>query len=577
MLRPPAGAEEETLMRRQMGWRMRIGLACVAVLRAAPTVIASRGRRVFACTGAIFLVLGVVTSAAAPGSRSEPRSNSAAAASGTVVVRMPLTWTTLDVQKNGLDSQLDYAGYDRLLAFGPGGKLIPYLAKSWKVTPKSVTFKLRTDATCTDGTKITPTVVRNSFQRYLDPKTGAPLRTKFFGPGPYKVSANDKAGTFTFRTETPYELLPPFAHALSSIICPAGLVNPSRLANKQFGSGPYVLSSLVPGVSATFKVRPEWKWGPSGTTARDLPQTLVVKVITNDTTAANLLLTKGLDIAAVAGPDIARLKNNKSLKIKITSNFETHPLLYNMAPGHPTTDIAVRKALSTAVDAKVWNQLANYGGYGIVSTSLFVPGTPCFDPGTAKLIPKTSTDAARSILLADGYTMQGGKLVKNGSPLKIVFINFPGYADPAAAEYVLEQYTKVGIDATLSNRDATAWYDQLSTGNFDVSFLATGPFFPVLAYGSSWAHGVGDAQLPSNGGQNFGRINDPILESYRNAALNSIGKKSCGYWVKYQERLLGQYYVLPTAANQYLFFSDKTKIDYIPMQAFLEPYSIRLK
>jgi peptide/nickel transport system substrate-binding protein len=564
-------------MRRQMGWRMRIGVACVLVLRVARAVFVSRGRRVFACTGAMFLVLGVVTGSAAPGSRSGPRSNSAATASGTLVMRA-IAWTSLDIH-TALDEEIGLPAYDRLLAFGPGQKLIPYLAKSWKVTRTSVTFNLRTDATCSDGTKVTPSVVLNSMKRYFDPKTVTAGKFKFFGPGPFKLSANNKAGTFTFTTATPYDFLPPFAFPTTGIVCPAGLANPKQLSSKMFGSGPYTLTSIVPGDHATFKLRPEWKWGPNGSTAKDLPQTLVLKVVAQETTAANLLLTGGLDIGNVTGPDIARLKANKSLKVQVSSNFETHPLLFNVAPGRVTADIAVRKALSTAVDAKVWNQVGNFG-YGTASTSLFVPGTPCFDPGTARLIPKPSTDEARAILLADGYTMQGGKLMKNGQPLKISFIAFPGYVDSAAFEYVLEQWTKVGIDTTLQNTEAVAWYNQLGAGNFDVSFLATGPFFPSLAYGSSWAHGVANhpEQTPAGGGQNFGRINDPVLEADRNAAISSTGsKKSCGYWAQYQRRLLSQYYVVPTAANQYLFFSNKHVAGYVLMNILMEPYSLRLK
>ena len=43
-----------------------------------------------------------------------------------------------------------------VIGIGPDGKLVPYLAKSWEQTPNSITFTLRSDATCADGTITEP-------------------------------------------------------------------------------------------------------------------------------------------------------------------------------------------------------------------------------------------------------------------------------------------------------------------------------------------------------------------------------------------------------------------------------------
>src|SRR4029077_8730130 len=128
------------------------------------------------------------------------------------------------------------------------GKLRPYLADSWEVTPTSITFKLRKDATCSDGTPVTPTVVRNSFQRMIDVKS--PYRATLWGPGPYSVAADDAAGTFTFTVGTPFSTLvwgfsDTFPGVTTGIVCPAGLADPTQLKTKMFGAGAYTVAEAV--------------------------------------------------------------------------------------------------------------------------------------------------------------------------------------------------------------------------------------------------------------------------------------------------------------------------------------------
>ena len=64
----------------------------------------------------------------------------------------------------------------------------------------------------------------------------------------------------------------------------------------------------VHGDHVTMKLRPDFKWGPNGITAKTLgiPDTIIYKIVTNETTAANLLITGGLDLATLNGPEIDR-------------------------------------------------------------------------------------------------------------------------------------------------------------------------------------------------------------------------------------------------------------------------------
>src|SRR5260221_3089270 len=86
---------------------------------------------------------------------------------------------------NSYGQQVAVAIYDRMVAVGAGGKLVPYLAQSWTVTPSSVTFIVKKGATCADGTALTPTVVAGSFKALFGAKS--PFVPIAFGPGPFIV------------------------------------------------------------------------------------------------------------------------------------------------------------------------------------------------------------------------------------------------------------------------------------------------------------------------------------------------------------------------------------------------------
>src|SRR5215469_12966536 len=53
--------------------------------------------------------------------------------------------------------------YSYLLSIDSSGKLVPELATSWTVAGGTVTFKLKTGVTCSDGTPVTATTIADNF------------------------------------------------------------------------------------------------------------------------------------------------------------------------------------------------------------------------------------------------------------------------------------------------------------------------------------------------------------------------------------------------------------------------------
>jgi peptide/nickel transport system substrate-binding protein len=501
------------------------------------------------------------------------------AAGTTLTVRgLNVDWVSFDFQASNRNDNLPptMAAYDRLLAYGPGLKLVPYIATSWTLKPssrpRSVTFRLKRNVTCSDGSRVTPLVVLNSFKRLLLGPKSVNLVPNNFGPGPFHLSASLKRWTFTLRTETPFRnLLSGFAWAGSGIVCPAGLQalqsNPRALETAMYGSGPYTLVNALHADSITFKLRPEWKWGPLGTTAKTLPETLVYRYVANETTAANLLLTGGMDIGWATGPDADRLKAETSLVHKTGQNFAPTMMAFNMFPGHATTDERVREALMTAIDPRAWNQAA-YGGYGVITPTILVPGMDCYDKKAGALAPQPNMTKAAQVLQSAGYTLSDGKLVKDGKQLRLRVIS-PSNVASTAADYVISQLNRLGIATDLGG--PSSYGTDALNGNFDVGFItstAVAPLPGINLPSFSGATPPKGANLANTG------AGDPTLNRLALYSTQYIGAKGCALFAQLQQLYLKKHYLYGMSAPTQQMVARGW--DFLPVQLW-EVYSFKKK
>lgn len=519
-----------------------------------------------AATQLFLLACGTSSGTTSSGGGSNFTSNS------TLNIRIEGPWDTLDPSGAGSLPRLQLTAglYDRLVWEGADHKAVPYLASSWQVTPTTLKFNIRKGVTCSDGTPLTPTAVAQSFDRLLgisNTRTKSSAVGGEFGAGPFTVSADDAAGTFTLNLGTPFgEALDSLGSGLDTgVICPKGLA-PGALNDAAYGTGPYTLASQDRATGATLRLRSDWNWGPNGRTARGLPGTIVYKLITNDTTAANLLVTGGLDLARIQGPDVKRLLSDSSVGNYKVSGYYTNPLWMNTEPGHPTAEPAVRQAISTAISAQAYNQAA-YGGLGTVTTSLWATNAPCFAKETAQYVPKTDLAKAKAILLAAGYTADSsGKLSKNGQPLKINLIGEG--AQGAGPEYLDTQLVQLGMTVNFIDSDhvtySASW---LQPGKFDV--LVPGIAGDLVgSYISSYTGG----DPPQ--GRNFSRLHDPQVDALILKAEQEVGQQACADWAQLQVTFLKNYYYRPLSAQSFYWFSKNPKWKFYASTSVLQPASL---
>jgi peptide/nickel transport system substrate-binding protein len=518
----------------------------------------------------LLVLLGVLTAGA---------SLAAAAVGGdraqldSVVIREAQDYTSMNILT--IIRPVNYAvsspGYDRLISLDRDANgYVPYLATSWKLTPRSVVFTLRKDAKCADGHMLNAIDVLNSFRAWIQlPKAGGTVASSpigGWGPGPYHLHANVKASTLSLSLEAPYRnLLAPFAQL--GVICPAGLTalqgDPRALDNAVYGSGPYTLVSAKHADQVVWHLRPDWHWGPRGTSAKTMAQTVTYRYVPDDTTAANLLLTSGLDISDISGPDIGRLDGNSSLTHKRQKNYYTQSIVFNMRPGRIfADDDKLREAVMTAVDRQKWN-IASLESRGIPATSVFRHDAECYDPKTAKLIPKPDLAAARQLVQADGYTYSGGKALKNGQQARVV-VNGSNLMN-SGPDYVAQVLQDLGFDVVLQKLDQGPYGNNMLNGNFDVGIVNGSRIVPDAGENLTALQGP-----PSPSGINLASTGggDPVYQRYVNAGFQNPGAGGCKYFALVQERILQKHYALPLAEWYYEVFG-RSSLDFPPFSTTL--------
>src|SRR5262249_24099490 len=356
------------------------------------------------------------------------------------------------------------------------------LAQSWKVvSPKRVEFTLKPNITCADGTKMTASVVKQNLDFVGNPANKSPLLGLFVPVGA-TVTANNGARTVAVTTTTPQPFMVQ-GLALVQMICSKGLADRGMLAHGTDGTGPYSLTDAVPGDHYTFQVRKGYTWGPDGaTTAVDgMPAKVTLKVITNERTAANLLLSGGLNVAGVSGADRARLDKSANL-FKVVSPAQPNELFFNENPGHPAANPAVRKALVQALNLNQIGTVAT-SGKGLKMTQLSLQNfTPCAGDSVTGNVPSNNPSAAKSARASAGT-------------LKLLYSPDAGPSYPPTAELVQQQLAAAGAKVTLDPQSTASLQGTIfGTGDWDVVIIAIGVANPAqftsLLSGPTPPHGT---------------------------------------------------------------------------------------
>lgn len=401
------------------------------------------------------------------------------------------------------------------------GGVAPAMAEKWEVTPTKVVFHLRPDLQCSDGSDLLPSDVAKNMERLADPESGSPFRGRLFGSGGAKsIVGDDEADTLTIEVNEPHtDMLESMTNAF--IVCPKGLEDVEGLATAPQGSGPYKITTLKRGEEYVLEA---WD-SPGLADDEEIPERITMRVVTADSTRANLFETGATDIAAVLGRDSERLeREHKPIQGKA---FGADSVSFNEREGRPFADERLRKVVAHALDPAGYAKAASFG-VAEPARTVITDNMNCYTPENEKFVPELSMDKAKAELEAAGYG-EGGKKLK---------IELLGYdVQNSGPDYIADTLRQLGIEVEVTNgtlaQGAGIIYGDGSGWDIFVYPYQTAIRTPYpMATKMSSVFGEG-------GAMNWGRVkNETFDDLIKNSVSSLEGDERCQRWGEAEAALL---------------------------------------
>ena len=397
---------------------------------------------------------GTSSTASSPGSSAAAGAPGAPGAPGAVIKAGIITPTAsinpvTVADQGGLDMLAQTGEY--LCLSGQTLNLQPVLATSWSpnATADVWTFKIRQGVKFHNGAPLTADDVVYTYKLQTNPAGKSNALSVF--KGVLTPDGVTKVDDFTVR----FKLAAPngnFPYLTSSdnynmIIIPNNY-DPAKWQSSFIGTGPFVLGSYTPKVSASF-TRNESYWG-----SKALPSQ--TQFTFYDTPAASVLALTGgsIDVLgqfAVSGGEALLNGSYNVIKLKTSAHRE----LSMRCDQAPFTDPRVRQAIALTLDrpaiiTALWKGYADLGNDS--------PFAPVF-PSTDTSVPQRTQNIAmaKSLLAAAGHP--------NGFSTKLITENF--LEIPQYAQIVAQAAAAIGVKINLAVESQTQYYGQATFGNSD--------------------------------------------------------------------------------------------------------------
>ena len=505
-------------------------------------------------TAAALAATMLTAAACSAGSATGPASSTSYVDGQTATVLLPSDPGSLDPDLTSISVayQADYFLYDSLINFAPNGALEPGLATKWSGTTTSATFTVRKGVTCSDGSPLTAATVAANIDYIGDVKNASSRAGVWVEPGA-TATADDATGTVTVKSPVPDAFLVSDI-GQTQIVCGPGLANRKLLQEGAEGTGLYTLTSSVPGSSYTLSLRKGYDWGPEGVTSatRGLPATVVLKVVTNMTTGANLLLSGAANIGEVVGADTQRLTGLYSQSVDAPSGV----LWFNQKPGAPTAQEAVRKALTQALQLTQLGQVLT-SDTGTSATGMVAPAlSPCKGNTVGSNLPVYDLTAAKAALAGKNLNLA-------------VYYPTSVTGAAAAAELMQSTWSQLGVKASLHGITDAELDSEIVGGAaaWQVAIVPIGLTSP-----NELVPFVSGATPPS--GTDFSYIDNAAYTADVAKASAAAGSAGCPQWNAAETELYKAVDLVP--------FADSATASYAKGATFslsrgsIEPASIRM-
>lgn len=442
--------------------------------------------------------------------------------------------------------------YDSLVNLQPSGRFVSGLASKWTADAHSATFTLRPGITCSDGSALTASQIAADINFLSDPKNKSLQYGVSIPAVPITAKGDDRSRTVEVVAKEKFGfLLNTIGQA--PVMCARGLKDPKILTKSSDGTGPFVLTNVVAGQSFTFTRRGDYAWGPDGATtkAAGTPAKVVIKIVTNESTAANLLLSGAVNMAKISGEDRARLDAQGLRKFKRSASGAG--LRFNEQPDHPGQDQRIRQALVQALDLDQLVKVSTGGTGGPATGLVTLEPKACTGNTVIGQLPKHDVAAAETQLDQAGWTKSAaGVRVKNDRPLAIDLHYMPGFSnyEKPTAEIIAQSWKSLGVQVKLTQETRISRSAALyQTGNWDATIGLGDAYLP-----SQWVPYVSGPFPPK--GTNLGGQNKQY-DSLAAKAQAMTGPHACAVWNKAEQALYQAVDLAPISSRPGIYYLNK--------------------
>jgi peptide/nickel transport system substrate-binding protein len=442
------------------------------------------------------------SSTSQPAGAAAPKPTAATAAQakpgGTLRAGLDVDADTLDprLTKNTSGYRITELAFNGLVSISPDYSAAPDLAEKWdNPDDKTWVFHLRQGVKFQDGSPLTASDVKFTYESVLDPSFNSPFRSFYLSID--KVDATDP-NTVTFTLNAPFA---PFLSYMNLAILPQATTQ--KLGNdfgtKPVGTGPFKVDNWATGDTISLSAFDGFYGGRANL------DKISVKVVPDNSARVVALESGDLDFvqSPVSPQDVTRATGETG-KVKVERTSAAGYTYVNLNCADPIlSDKTVRQALSYLVNKQ---QIIStiYQGIGQPANGPIVPGMWAYSSD----IPSYdyNPDKAKQLLDQAGWTVgSDGIRAKNGKKLSLVVRTHSEDPDRKQVIQVLQsEFQGVGIDASTNTVEFPALLQDVQDGKYQVVVIGwlslTDPDRATFR------------QFTTSGAANYGKYSNPQVD-----------------------------------------------------------------
>ena len=371
---------------------------------------------------------------------------------GTLHVAFQNEWAGLDPQVVSSYSsyQVLFNVVEGLTRYDNDLNLQPALAESWEQSEDGLTwtFHLRQGVMFQNGREMKAEDVKWSFDRLIDPATGAGNAGNV-GPADTQIEVVDDY-TVTITHSEPVGILPQTLafNPASGIIAQESLEDDGTISIP-IGTGPFKIAE-VDGTTRLVLEKFDDYW------QEEYPylDQVVIEPIPDDTVRETALLGGEVDwVLAIAPQNFASLQENPDIVVDTAPQLSYDYIGMNLTRS-PFDDVRVRQAIALAIDRDTLCE-AGYFGLCVPIQGPVGPGSPWYFDYQPY---DQDVDRAKQLMAdagyADGFEMELLPTTQYGETVR-------------AAQVLQQQLVAIGIDATINAPEWSEWLELEGNFNYD--------------------------------------------------------------------------------------------------------------